>query len=136
MLNDDNSESRRFVETCYRTSSTMINPIVDWTDEDVWEFLKHYGCKSNPLYECGESRVGCIGCPLKGFRGMKRSFQKYPKYRDAYVRAFDRMIQARRDAGMKTDERWKDGEHVMRWWVGDDPYQITLDDYFEELGVQ
>ena len=63
VLNDDNDINRRMVEHCYRTRKTMVNPIVDWTDEDVWEFLNHYGCKSNPLYECGFKRIGCIGCP-------------------------------------------------------------------------
>lgn len=66
VLNVDNAESRRFVESCYRTTSTMINPIVDWTDEDVWDFLRHYGCEGNPLYQCGFKRIGCIGCPLGG----------------------------------------------------------------------
>ena len=37
VMNDDNDTSRRMVEHCYRTTSTMINPIVDWTDNDVWE---------------------------------------------------------------------------------------------------
>lgn len=58
VMNDDNSETRRFVETCYRTTSTMINPIVDWTEDDVWEFLHYYGCQSNPLYQCGQRRIG------------------------------------------------------------------------------
>ena len=60
ILNDDNDINRRMVEHCYRTRKTMVNPIADWTDEDVWEFLNHYGCKSNPLYECGFKRIGCI----------------------------------------------------------------------------
>ena len=60
VLNDDNDINRRMVEHCYRTRKTMVNPIVDWTDEDVWAFLSHYGCKSNPLYECGFKRIGCI----------------------------------------------------------------------------
>ena len=61
---------------------------------------------------------------------MKEDFRLYPKYRANYVRAFDRMIEARKTAGLKVDESWKDGESVMRWWVGDDPNQIT----FEDLG--
>lgn len=131
VLNNDNAETRRFVEHCYRTTSTMINPIVDWSEADVWEFLHYYGCQSNPLYQCGENRIGCIGCPMQNFKGMKRDFYKYPKYRAMYVRTFDKMLLARKEAGLKTDEAWSDGEHVMRWWVGDNPQQITLFDYFE-----
>ena len=66
VMNTDNAASKRVVEQCYRTTSTLINPIVDWSDRDVWEFLGHYGCKSNPLYECGFKRIGCIGCPMGG----------------------------------------------------------------------
>ncbi len=132
VMNTDNSESRRFVESCYRTTSTMINPIVDWTDEDVWEFLHHYGCESNPLYQCGFKRIGCIGCPLGGSKRMKHEFSVYPKYRKLYVRAFDRMLAARKEAGLTNDERWRCGEDVMRWWVGDNPLQTSLFDGFEE----
>jgi len=134
VMNDDNSETRRFVEMCYRTTSTMINPIVDWTDEDVWEFLHYYGCQANPLYQCGQKRIGCIGCPLQGFKGMKRDFALYPKYRENYVRAFDRMLKKREEDGMTNTAAWSDGEHVMRWWVGDDPNQITLADYLQGIG--
>lgn len=128
VMNDDNSETRRFVEMCYRTTSTMVNPIVDWTDEDVWEFLHYYGCQSNPLYQCGQKRIGCIGCPLQGFKGMKEDFALYPKYRANYVRAFDKMIKKRQEEGLTNTGSWIDGEHVMRWWVGDDPNQVTLSD--------
>lgn len=132
VLNNDNSESRRFVEHCYRTTSTMVNPIVDWTDDDVWEFLHYYGCRSNPLYECGARRIGCIGCPMQGGNGMKQDFLLYPKYRAAYVRAFDRMLIAREEDGLEKGT-WQNGEHVMRWWVGDNPDQITLEDYYGDM---
>lgn len=135
VMNDDNSETRRFVEMCYRTTSTMVNPIVDWTDEDVWEFLHYYGCKGNPLYQCGNKRIGCIGCPFRGPKGMKKDFEQYPKYRAAYVAAFDRMLKAREEAGLINRKEWCDGEHVMRWWVGDDPNQVTLFDFMEEAGI-
>ena len=131
VLNNDNAETRRFVEHCYRTTSTMVNPIVDWSESDVWEFLHYYGCQSNPLYQCGENRIGCIGCPMQNFKGMKRDFYKYPKYRALYLRAFEKMLLARKEAGLQTSEAWSDGEHVMRWWVGDNPQQISLFDYYE-----
>ena len=132
ILNTDNAKERRFVEYCYRTTNTTINPIVDWTDKDVWEFLHHYGCTSNPLYQCGYKRIGCIGCPLGGGKQMKAEFAAYPKYREAYTRAFDRMLEKRKVDGLPTE--WTDGEHVMRWWVGDDPNQITIDDYLKTTG--
>lgn len=135
ILNNDNAESRRFIEQCYRTTSTLVNPILDWTEKDVWEFLRFYGCDSNPRYQCGETRIGCIGCPLQGFKGMKKDFREFPKYRAAYVRTFDKMIEARKAEGLTCDEAWKDGEHVMRWWIGDDPRQITLEDYYGDLDV-
>lgn len=130
VLNNDNAESRQFVEHCYRTTSTMINPIVDWTQRDVWEFLRHYGCESNPLYQKGFCRVGCIGCPLGGPRSMKKQFARYPKYKENYISAFDRMINRRKDRGLPTV--WKSGEECFTWWIGDDPNQISFDDYYDE----
>lgn len=124
VLNTDNDESRRFVEHCYRTTSTMVNPIIDWEDSDVWDFLRHYGCQSNPLYQCGFSRIGCIGCPIGGSASMKREFALYPKYKENYIRAFDRMLKRREELGKSTV--WKSGEEVFAWWIGDDPRQISL----------
>lgn len=134
VLNNDNAETRAFVDHCYRTTSVMVNPIVDWTDKDVWEFLYHYGCKSNPLYEVtaenntykcrGRCRVGCIVCPMQGSKGMKADLIRYPKYRDNYLRAFKRMLNARAAAHLQTDAIWNDARAVMMWWVGDNPLTI------------
>lgn len=125
VMNNDNAESRRFVEHCYRTTATMVNPIVDWTEQDVWEFLRYYGCTSNPLYQCGMKRIGCIGCPMAGSQGQKRGFIRWPKYRALYVHTFERMLENRAAKGLPAV--WRSGEDVMRWWVGDDPDQLQLD---------
>lgn len=128
ILNDDNDENRRFVEHCYRTRKTMVNPIVDWSDKDVWEFLKYYRCESNPLYQCGFNRVGCIGCPVAG-KHRYFEFERYPKYKDLYIKAFDRMLKAREEKGLTNRVSWHTGEDVFKWWMGEDPLQLT----FEEL---
>lgn len=126
LLNDDNDENRRMVEQCYRTRKTMINPIVDWTDAEVWEFLNHYGCESNPLYkECGFNRIGCIGCPMAANKRYEH-FAKYPKYKENYIKAFDRMLKARKESGMEV--RQENGEECFRWWMGEDANQIRFED--------
>lgn len=128
LLNDDNDESRRVVEQCYRTRKTLINPIVDWTDADVWEFLKHYGCDSNPLYQCGFKRIGCIGCPMAN-KNRYIEFARYPKYKQNYIKAFDRMIKSNKEKGWKVG--WQNGEECFRWWLGEDVNQIRLEDIME-----
>ena len=125
ILNNDNTKDRELVEHCYMQSKVMVNPIYDWEDADVWEFLKYYGCKSNPLYECGFKRIGCIGCP-QADQHRYFEFYKYPIYKENYIRAFDRMLIARRNRGLTTN--WQSGEEVFKWWMGEDPTQITFDD--------
>lgn len=126
ILNNDNTETRELVEHCVMRNKVMINPIYDWTDEDVWEFLGHYGCKGNPLYECGFKRIGCIGCPMAS-KHRYLEFARYPKYKENYIRAFDRMLQHRRELG-KPAKDWETGVDVFRWWMEEDFRQVTFDD--------
>lgn len=130
ILNYDDDKSRRMVEHCYRTTSTMVNPIIDWQDDDVWQFLHHYGCRSNPLYECGFKRIGCIGCPIAG-KHRRVEFELYPKYKENYIRAFDRMLIAREKNGKDNKLGWKTGEDVFYWWIQENPNQITFEDLID-----
>lgn len=125
VLNSDNENSRELVEDCYLHHKVVINPIVDWSDDDVWEFLHHYGCKSNPLYECGYKRIGCIGCPMAAKRRYKE-FNDYPKYKLNYINAFDRMLERRKERGLGSKVEWKSGKDVFKWWMGEDVNQISF----------
>ena len=90
---DDNEETRRLMEHCYRKKRTIVNPIVDWGDDDVWEFLNNVAKVPHCcLYDEGFTRLGCIGCPLQGREGMLRDFERWPRYKELYIRAFDQMI--------------------------------------------
>lgn len=93
IMNDDNDENRRMVEQCYRTQKTMVNPIVDWDDSDVWQFLNGNGIEHCCLYDEGFTRLGCIGCPLSGSKNMTHEFERWPKYKELYIKAFERMIE-------------------------------------------
>lgn len=135
ILNDDNDESRRTVELCYRTSKTLVNPIIDWSDEDVWEFIRAYNIPYCSLYDEGWRRLGCIGCPLGGLASRERAFARWPVYRKLYIRAFNDMLKARKTAGKENVDLWVDGEGVFNWWIGKrkkhNPSQLSIDDILE-----
>lgn len=118
VLNLDNSEARRIVESCYRTHKTLINPIIDWDDEFLWWYIRKENIIINPQYNngCpgGCQRIGCIGCPMGGARRWAE-FERYPKYRDAYIRAFDKMLEARKAHGNKHIPGWDSGLKVFKW---------------------
>lgn len=114
-LNDDNAETRRYVEQCYRTRKTLINPIVDWSTEDVWEYLNEVAKVPHCcLYDEGFDRLGCIGCPLAGHKKRCREFERWPIYRDNYLRAFARMIE-RKPKDRPT--KYTSAQAVMDLWL-------------------
>lgn len=121
ILNNDNDDRRRLFENCTIKAKRACNPIIDWTDADVWDYIEAEKIPVNPLYGCGFSRVGCIGCPMAGKAGRQRQFSRYPKYQEMYIRAFDRMLEERKRRG-KMGGTWRigtTGMDVFHWWMED-----------------
>ena len=114
VLVNDNEESRKMVENCYKLRKTLVNPIIDWTNDEVWEFIKEYNVAYCSLYDEGFSRLGCVGCPLGGGSAQKRGFERWPKIKNAYLKAFERML---KNMDTSRTTTWKSAEDVMTWWV-------------------
>lgn len=136
ILNNDNDDKRMLFENCRLKAKRVVNPIVDWKDADVWQFLDDAKKPVNPLYEEGWCRVGCIGCPLAGKKGREAEFIRWPKYKDLYIKAFANMLQERKNRG-KLDDSWRmgtTGRDVFNWWMEYDilPGQMAIDDFLEE----
>jgi phosphoadenosine phosphosulfate reductase len=80
---------------CYKNHTTLINPIIDWDTDEVWEFLKEYNIPYCSLYDEGFKRLGCIGCPMGSREQRLREFERWPKYKNLYMVAFQKMIENR-----------------------------------------
>lgn len=107
----------------------MVNPIIDWTDEEVWEFIHEYNIAYCSLYDEGFKRLGCIGCPMGSVKQRRLEFERYPKYKNLYLMAFQKMIEihggqtiaktqktgctgtSMRDFQNMTADEW------MEWWI-------------------
>lgn len=102
---------------------TMVNPIYEWLDEDIWDYIKTENMIVNPLYSKGYQRVGCIGCPLASPKMRIKEFTDYPTYKQMYINTFEKMLR-KREANGKDDVTgrdayhcWRTGEDVFSWWM-------------------
>ena len=116
--NEENPSDCYMISTMKKKNDAIVNPIIDWTDSIVWDYIAKENITINSLYKNGFSRVGCIGCPLGGAKKQAKDFIKYPTYRKMYVDAFQRMIDQRKADGLKTE--WSTGEACMEWWLSGD----------------
>lgn len=64
----------------------IINPIIDWTDQDVWEFLndvvKVPHCS---LYDEGLHRIGCILCPMSNYKQKLKDIASFPHVKRKWI---------------------------------------------------
>lgn len=123
VLNDENDESRRMVEQCYRTHKTLVNPIINWTDDDVWDFIRFNNLKYCKLYDEGFSRLGCIGCPMASTAQRLRDFERWPRYKTYYLHAFRDWIKRAMERGNSIREELNTPEKMFNSWL-----QIAPDD--------
>lgn len=141
ILMGDNDEKRKLFESCELKGKMTVNPIVDWTDDDVWDYIHSERLPVNSLYCEGWKRVGCIGCPLAKRGGRQREFMRWPKYEELYVAAFDRMLEARKKRNLESEGKkfatddWQTGRDVFRWWMEDKNVAGQLS-MFDEEGDQ
>ena len=133
ILMDDNDETRMQFENCQMKGRRVVNPIIGWGNKEVWDYAETEKICMNPLYGCGHARVGCIGCPLASKRARIEEFIIWPKYKQAYIRAFDRMLEMKRMAGKSGN--WQTGVDVFNWWMENDvlPGQEVLEEFREDL---
>ena len=99
----------------------VVNPIYEWSDNDVWNYINENNIEYNELYDMGYKRVGCILCPLASKREKQRDILTFPAYKERYIKAFEKMLEVRKERG-KDDGKggvWKDAKSVFKWWIED-----------------
>ena len=106
-------QKRQMTELCSSRSMRTLNPIIDWEDDDVWEFIHQEQLDYCSLYDEGFTRLGCILCPIGGH--PKEEAARWPQFTKAYIRTFDRLLEVRHAAGKKT--KFTTGQEIFDWWI-------------------
>lgn len=129
MLFNDNAEDRKLFEQCILKGKFICNPIIDWTDKDVWDFIKHRNLKYCSLYDNGFKRIGCIGCPMAPVHMRVKELNAYPGFKKKYIQSFQKMLEAMPDKA----KDWQSGQDVFNWWLYGEKSKIKKSLYNNSL---
>ena len=97
-------------------------PILEWTDQDVEEFIKERNIKCHPLYYRGgqfdvTKRLGCVGCPLQSRKKRIQEFKDNPKMLKAWIRAGQKRYTSEAYQDRKANFKFKDAFEAMGYML-------------------
>lgn len=127
-----NRKRRKIFEHCFTggyksKDKTFMNPIIDWKDDEVWEFIKERQLAYCKLYDEGWKRIGCLFCPMVYRKRRLAQADRYPRYVKRFIKAFEQFY----SRGWESTKRWNSGEEMFWWWLNDneareDPSQKVM----------
>jgi phosphoadenosine phosphosulfate reductase len=105
---------RKMLETCYKDKSKrFLNIIIDWSDDDVWEFIKTQKIRYCSLYDEGFKRLGCLFCPMSNKK--LEQVARYPRMANSFRIAFNKLYNKNKER--EAYKRWRTGDEMFNWWL-------------------
>lgn len=111
----------------------FLCPILYWTDDDIWTFIRANNMKYCQLYDEGFKRLGCIGCPMGGPKQVAMEFARWPKYEKLWRRGFDlywktwKGVPRQRVNKEGNLDRWIEKmetvDDLWNWWISGKAYE-------------
>ena len=107
-------------------------PILEWTNQDVEEFIKERNIKCHPLYYRGgqfdvTQRLGCMGCPLASRKKRIQFFKDNPRWLKAWIRAGQKRYTSEAYQSGKAKFKFKDAFEAMGYLL----YCDNMEDFKE-----
>ena len=98
--------------------SIIVNPMLEWTDANVWEFLNDV-CEVPhcELYDppFNQHRIGCILCPMASHRQKLRDCSLWPHVKQQWLKVFEYFI----GGGIPRNGEELPQPHHRRLWTPD-----------------
>ncbi|HEY3426879.1 MAG TPA: phosphoadenosine phosphosulfate reductase family protein [Negativicutes bacterium] len=110
---------RKMVEACNKEAKHFLHPIIDWTSNDIWQYIKDYAkipyCS---LYNEGYKRLGCVLCPM--VHDVSKEIVRFPKIIQAYKNACSKgfeVMKERKERNSGIPITWENSDDWFNWWV-------------------
>ena len=90
----------------------ILHIIFDWSDYDVWDYIKSLSIAYCDLYDKGYKRIGCVGCPMAPRSKIEKEFKDYPVIKNNYLKAIQACMTSR-----NYYSNFADPAEVLDWYI-------------------
>ena len=94
----------------------LLNPIINWTDRDVWDFIRLRKIAYCKLYDEGYKRIGCIFCPMASKRIKAKDRIRYPKIEATIKKSITHLVEQNNYGNILNNNV----DDIFNWWVSND----------------
>ena len=126
---------RNLIEPCHgKAGKRFIHPIIEWTKDDVWEYIKKFHLAYCSLYDEGFHRIGCVCCPFATRRQKEVEMKRWPGiFKNQWERGAKLAWNAREQAGMKN---FASPEEMLQGWINGKAKEkeLPMDNLFGIMG--
>ena len=95
----------------------IINPILYFTDKEIWRYIYSRTLSYCSLYDEGIKRIGCVGCPMAN---RIEQFKRWPWMEKRWRRAASERWQVIKDTEQKPNKakrQFKNSDEWFDWWM-------------------
>lgn len=104
--------------------SIIINPLIDWSDNEVWSFIRDYlKIEFCTLYNEGFHRLGCLLCPIASKKEKNKMLLRYPNIKEAYKRAIGDIKKFYKDSVWELSN-----DDIFDWWLSEKSAKEYIED--------
>jgi phosphoadenosine phosphosulfate reductase len=98
----------------------LLSPIINWTNSDVWNFIRNNKLEYCELYDRGYQRIGCMFCPMASVRSKRRDRRNYPGVEKTIKQSIKQLCD-NSDYGMSLNN---DVDEIFNWWISNDSQKV------------
>lgn len=92
-----------------------IAPIFNWSDKDVWDFIRYHNMPYCDLYDKGFHRIGCLFCPMASRKEKQRELEMFPLVAErVYIRAIRELMEKGQYNNFQSPEQ------CFEWWLSNE----------------
>lgn len=122
---DESSKRRNYqyiMQPRHGVKRTWVNPILDWTEKDVWNYIRTNNLPYCKLYdETPLTRIGCVFCPFAKPELLRWAKERYPQLWNGIRKALKDALKEKPDPVFGTNV-----DMYLDWWISQKPLKEFL----------